>query len=95
MALHETNTTYSTPEVVRETPFSRLSGAVDRLHKVASQMSNAADALCGEQVTGEGLRKAKAPVGGGFFGGIEELADQIDDMAADIGKYASRIQSRI
>lgn len=86
---------YQVPKIVKETPLSRLSGAVDHLRSATSKMSTAATTLCGEQIRGEAPGKPRAPVGTGVFGSIEELADAVDDLAADIDDYAHRINGRL
>lgn len=81
---------------VKETPLTRLSFAVDRLRKANAAVADAATILVGEQMTGGPANQmARAPVGSGMLGSIEELADSVTDIASDIVSNISRIQSRL
>ncbi len=79
---------------VKETPLTRLSGAVERLHKAEAMASNLAGKLVGEQMTGEG-GETTAPVGPGMLGAFEELANVIIHAANNITSDLARIERRI
>lgn len=80
--------------IVKETPFSRLGGAVERLRKAHAHVVGVAGKLCGENPP-EATTTGQRVSGSGMFGGIEELADSIIDMAGEIIDHAERINRRI
>jgi hypothetical protein len=80
---------------VKETPYSRLAGAVERLRKAGSVVGSVAGKLCGDQPEEARDRHTRGPIGGGMLGSIEELADSISDMADDIAEAATRIDRRL
>lgn len=86
--------TYGTLKTEKETPFSRLHGAVERLRKSDVYISSVTAKLVGEKLAGEG-RTDRVPVGSGILGGIEELANEIADLADSIQASAERIESRL
>lgn len=78
------------------TPFERLSNAVDRLAKAESGVAEMTAKLVGESVKGNGAKSASAPLTGpGMFGGIEEMANRIDDLVSDIANHVLRVGQRI
>lgn len=86
--------TYDSIKAVKETPFSRLQGAVERLRKSDAYISSVTAKLVGEQVSVEG-RLDRGPVGSGLLGSIEELANNIADLADSLQASADRIESRL
>ncbi|HET6409116.1 MAG TPA: hypothetical protein VFG14_14605 [Chthoniobacteraceae bacterium] len=81
---------------VKETPLTRLQYAVERLRKSDAIVSEAANRLVGErgpEINGTG--QARAPVGSGFLGHIEELADNVSDLANSILDNIQRIERRL
>lgn len=80
----------------KETPLTRLQYAVERLRKSDALVSEAANQLVGErgpEVNAAG--QARAPVGSGFLGNIEELADEVTDLAANIMAHIQRVERRL
>lgn len=72
---------------------SRLYGAVDRLGKAASSLSDISDRLCGGHPNVSASGEAPAP--NGVFDEVEFLAGQIINMAdrilADTGRISNRL----
>lgn len=83
--------------VVKETPFMRLSNAVERLREARERVAGVATALCGERgPTGQIAKLNRAPlVGSGMLGGMEELAEQIDGMVDSINEDIARCHPHI
>lgn len=81
---------------VKETPLTRLQYAVERLRKSDAVVSEAANRLVGErgpEINGAG--QVRAPNGSGFLGNIEELADNVTDLASNIMDNIQRIERRL
>lgn len=80
---------------IKETPISRLSDALGRLGKAEAQVASVTAKLVGDPSTNEGCREVSKPIGSGIFGSIEEMADGVAALAADIIDHASRIERRL
>ena len=79
----------------KETPVTRLSGALERLHKAEAQVASVTAKLVGEPAVDGACREASKPIGSGIFGNIEEMADGVAALAADIIDHATRIERRL
>lgn len=90
---------YSGPVEAKETPFSRLSRAVDRLRETRSRASEVACSLCGERGPSPANASGKinrAPIVGlGMLGGIEDLAQNIEDIVDDMNDDLARVARHI
>ena len=90
-----TGTAKSALNAVKETPLSRLSYAVEKLRKADAVVGETASRLVGERGPEPGDQAARAPVGSGFLGNIEELADSVSDLAGNILENIQRVERRI
>ena len=79
----------------RETPFSRLTGAVDRLRKVSEISSMLSVKLVGEEPPEATNREALPIVGAGMLGSVEDAANDIIRLAERITDNLARVERRI
>lgn len=84
----------STIAAVKETPFSMLMGAVDRLRKAESHASSVASKLVGEVPESKTVGGASAAYSGAL-GSVEENAYAVSSLADRIIESMSRIDSRL
>lgn len=84
---------------VKETPFSRLSVAVERLREARTRVNEVANALCGEAPPtppATGAKVNRMPiVGSGMLGGIEEMAEAIEGMVDGINDDLARFSPHV
>lgn len=77
----------------KETPFTRLDAAIERLREVSAAVAGMSSRLVGEPVPeGQQDRRDGGP---GLFGDIEEAADTINILADDIMTEVKRITERL
>lgn len=88
-SLNQTMTTRS------ETPFSRLSHALDQVLTAEKVTCNLAGRLVGDRATAEGKGDVREAFGLGMFGEVERVADDIINAAARICGDISRIESKL
>lgn len=79
--------------VPKKNPTDRLCEAVETLRKARSEVLSATGRLLGEG-EGDGGSDGDRPVPAGVAGYIEYCADEINELAGEIGRAAARINSR-
>lgn len=80
---------------MKETAFTRLSAAVERLEKATAGVSDLASRLVGEAPPETAGANASGISGSGMFDRINEQATRIDDLVATIAGHVQRVAQRM
>jgi len=81
--------------VVKETALSRLANAVELLRKAEGLVSETSTRLVGASGPEGGAEALRGPIGSGIFGSVEELADNVTELASSIVSSIQRVERRL
>lgn len=84
---------YPGEAAVKQSPIGSLYEAMNYLRESTAMARNTADQLCGGQP--EAIGKDQSPKNGSHFGQIEDIAEEVRNLAARVSGDMQRIQSRL